>query len=104
MIQTAVSAAPPVDVPAVFNVAVEYVDGAVAAGHGAQLAYIHEGEQLTFAELQKRVNQLGNALAALGVEIEQRVAIVLPNRSEFVTAFFGAIKIGALSTPMSFGG
>ena len=102
MTQTEVNAAPLVDVPAVLNVAVEYVDGAVAAGHGARLAYIHEGEQLTFAELQEKVNQVGNALAALGVEIEQRVAILLPNCPEFVTAFFGAIKIGAVSTPISF--
>ena len=102
MIRTPVSTAPQVDVPGVLNVAVEYVDGAVAAGHGDRLAYIYEGEQLTFGELQKRVNQVGNALAALGVEIEQRVAILLPNRPEFVTSFFGAIKIGAVPTPMSF--
>jgi benzoate-CoA ligase len=102
MIRTPLSTAPPVDVPGVLNVAVEYVDGAVAAGHGERLAYISEGEQLTFAALQKQVNQVGNALTALGVELEQRVAILLPNRPEFVTAFFGAIKIGAVPTPMSF--
>src|SRR5947209_19605879 len=85
MIQTPLSTAPPVDVPGVLNVAVEYVDGAVAAGHGDRLAYIYEGEPLTFAALQKRVNQVGNALAALGVEMEQRVALLLPNRPEFVT-------------------
>jgi benzoate-CoA ligase len=48
------------------------------------------------------VNQVGNALAGLGVEIEQRVAILLPNCPEFVTSFFGAIKIGAVPTPMSY--
>src|SRR5262249_27505338 len=78
------------------------VDGAVAAGHGERVAYLYEGERITYAGLQKRVNQAGNALAKLGVEIEQRVAILLPNRPEFVTAFFGAIKIGAVPTAMSF--
>jgi benzoate-CoA ligase family protein len=84
------------------NVAVEYVDGAVAAGHGDRVSYLYEGDQITFAKLQRLVNQAGNALAALGVEIEQRVAILLPSRPEFVTSFFGAIKIGAVPTPMSF--
>ncbi|MFI5373418.1 MAG: benzoate-CoA ligase family protein [Candidatus Rokuibacteriota bacterium] len=93
---------PEVDVPEVLNVAVEYVDGAVAAGHGDRVAYIHESQQVTYAELQRGVNQAGNALAALGVELEHRVAILLPNRPEFVTSFFGAIKIGAVPTPMSF--
>jgi len=102
MIQTAVSTVPHVDVPAVLNVAVEYIDGPVATGHGDRVAYLYEGEQLTFAELQRRVNQMGNALAVLGVDIEHRVAILLPNCPEFVIAFFGAIKIGAVPTPMSF--
>jgi benzoate-CoA ligase len=90
------------DVPRMLNVAVEYVDGAVAAGHGDRRAYIYQGEQISFAKLQRLVNQAGNALAALGVEMEQRVAILLPSRPEFVTSFFGAIKIGAVPAPISF--
>jgi len=93
---------PIVEVPANLNVAAEYVDGAVAAGHGERVAYLYEGERITYADLQKRVNQAGNALAGLGVEIEQRVAVLLPNRPEFTTALFGAIKIGAVPAAMSF--
>lgn len=100
--QASVDTSPQVDVPGTLNVAVEYVDGAIAAGHGDRPAYMDDTERVTYAELQRRVNQAGNALAALGVEIEQRVAILLPNRPEFVTAFFGAIKIGAVPTAMSF--
>src|SRR5215470_12573495 len=91
-----------VDVPSMLNVAVEYVDGAVAAGHGERAAYIGAAGRVSFADLQRRVNQVGNALAGLGVEIEQRVALLLPNLPEFVTSFFGAIKIGAVPTPISF--
>ena len=90
--QGPVETSPQVDVPSMLNVAVEYVDGAVAAGHGDRPAYIADTEVVTFAELQRRVNQVGNTLAALGVEIEQRVAILLPNRSEFVASFFGAAR------------
>lgn len=96
------SPAPPaVDVPPMLNVAAEYVDRPVAEGHGARIAYRYEGEQLTYGRLRERVNRMGNALARLGVEIEQRVALLLPNRPEFVSGFFGAIKIGAVPTPMS---
>jgi benzoate-CoA ligase family protein len=95
-------AAPAVDVPRQLNVAVEYVDGAIAAGHSSRTAYICEGDRLTFADVQQRVNRVGNALASLGVEMEHRVALLLPNRPEFVAAFFGAIKVGAVPAPLSF--
>src|SRR5262245_46930332 len=91
-----------IEVPRVLNVAVEYVDGPVTAGHRDRVAYIHEDRRLTYVELESKVNQVGNALAGLGVDIEQRVAILLPNCPEFVTSFFGAIKIGAVPTPMSY--
>jgi benzoate-CoA ligase len=89
-------------VPRQLNIAVEYVDGAVRAGHGGRPAYFYEGQSITFDDLRKRVNRAANAFADLGVEMEHRVAILLPNRPEFVVAFFGAIKIGAVPTPMSF--
>lgn len=94
--------APRMEIPRALNVAAEYVDGAVVAGHAHRIAYVSGTERIPYAELQARVNRVGNALAALGVEQEQRVAILLPNRPEFVAAFFGAIKIGAVPAPMSF--
>jgi benzoate-CoA ligase len=102
MIESGASAAPKVDVPRLFNAAAEYVDGAVAAGHGSRTAYVCGDQRVTYADLQQRVNRVGNALSRLGIEMEQRVAILLPNKPDFVTAFFGAMKIGAVPTPMSF--
>jgi len=84
------------------NVAVEYVDGAVSAGHAERPAYLFEGATLTFEDLRTRVNQAANALAGLGVQRGERVAILLPNRPEFVASFFGAIKLGAVPAAMSF--
>jgi benzoate-CoA ligase family protein len=84
------------------NVAVQYVDAAVDAGHGRRPAYIHVDQSITFEELRRRINRAGNALATLGMEKHHRVAILLPNCPEFIAAFFGAIKIGALPAPMSF--
>jgi benzoate-CoA ligase len=84
------------------NVAAEYIDGAVSAGHGERSAYLHEGVTISFAELRRQVNRAGNMLGGLGIERAQRVAILLPNRPEFVTCFFGAIKIGAVPVAVSF--
>jgi len=43
-------------------------------------------------------NRAGNALRALGVEIEDRVLMVLPDCPEFVWTWFGAARIGAVIT------
>lgn len=93
---------PAVDVPRALNVAAEYVDGAILAGHASRTAYLCGSDRITYADMQARMNQAGHVLAALGIEQEQRVAMLLPSRVEFVGAFFGAIKIGAVPTPMSF--
>jgi len=90
-----------VEVPRMLNVAVEHIDGPIATGHGPRTAYICDGRQLSYWQLRQQVNQVANVLAELGVEMEQRVAILLPNQPEFVTAFFGAIKLGAVAAPIS---
>ena len=41
-------------------------------------------------------NRFGNALRRLGVEVEDRVLLVLPDRPEFAFAWFGAAKAGAV--------
>src|SRR4051812_230269 len=70
------------------NLAVEYIDGPLRAGHGARHAYLCDGESLTYRDLHDRVDRAGNAFARLGIERGQRVAILLPNCPEFVVAFF----------------
>jgi benzoate-CoA ligase len=91
---------PSVHIPRDLNIAAEYIDGP-AARYGSATAYICDDERVTYAALRERVNRTGNALAGLGVEMEQRVALLLPNQPEFVAAFFGAAKIGAVAVPIS---
>src|SRR2546425_740143 len=45
------------------------------------------------------MNRLGNALRRLGVRMEQRVVLLLHDGPEFVWAFWGALKIGAVPVP-----
>jgi benzoate-CoA ligase family protein len=53
--------------------------------------------QLSFGQVAQEVNQVGHALAKLGVRFGDHVGILAPDCSEWVTAFFGAIKIGAIA-------
>jgi benzoate-CoA ligase family protein len=77
------------------------VDRHVAEGRGARAALRLRAGIITYLELQERVNSAGNALRAAGVLPEQRVAILLPDGPEFVAAFIGAMKIGAVPVPLN---
>ena len=56
---------------------------------------------MTFAEVVAESNQAGNALTHLGVRQGDYVGILAPDSAELVTAFFGAIKIGAIAIGMN---
>jgi len=91
---------PSIDIPRSLNVAHEFIE-LPAEQYGETIAYVCDDRRLSFAELRRLVNRTGNALAALGVEMEQRVGILLPNVPEFVASFFGAIQIGAVPIAIS---
>src|SRR4030095_15370377 len=76
-------------------------DANVAAGRGGKTAFFYREQQITYQDVLEQVNRTGNALRALGLEVEQRVALLLLDCPEFVYSFFGAIKIGAVAVPMN---
>ncbi len=51
---------------------------------------------LTYAELMAEVNRFAAALAGLGVRPGDRVGLMLPNLPQFVIAFYGALRAGAV--------
>jgi len=61
---------------------------------GATAAY-------TFWDLQQQANKLSNALAALGVNRGDRVALVLPQRPEMAIAYIAIFQMGAIALPLS---
>lgn len=87
--------------PEFFNLASYYVDRHVSEGHGERTAIVYEGRPISYAEVAAQVNQAGNALRQAGVAPGDRVMIVLPDSPEFVAAYFGAMKIGAVAVPTS---
>jgi benzoate-CoA ligase family protein len=84
-----------------FNLAAALLDPHIAAGRGARPALRYEGDTLTYAELADLVARTGAGLRRLGVDIEQRVALLLPDSPQFVAVFLGAMRIGAVPVTLS---
>ena len=82
-----------------YNLADDLVDRHVREGRGNRLAISSEGRYVTYRELSESVNRVGHALTALGVGAGDRVLLVLLDSPEFVAAFLGAVKIGAVAVP-----
>ncbi len=59
------------------------------------------GRRLCYAELDARSNRIANALAGLGIGKGDRVALLLMNGLEFIEAFFGVAKLGAIVVPVN---
>ncbi len=56
----------------------------------------------TFADLDRVVNRLANALTARGVGRGDRVMLFAHNSREFILCYFALAKIGAISVPANF--
>ena len=87
--------------PADFNVASWFVDRPVAEGRRAAPAFHCEGRVLSYADVRELADRTGHALRELGVEMEQRVVMICLDAPEFLGAFWGAIKIGAVPVPVN---
>ena len=57
--------------------------------------------QLTFREVSEQVNKVGNALTRLGIGFGECVAILCPDRPEWVSTFFATAKIGGVALGMN---
>ena len=86
----------PMEFPERFNMAWYYLDRNVEEGRGDKRCLFWRDEAYTYREVQARANRFGNALRALGVDVEDRVLLVLPDCPEFAFAWFAAAKVGAV--------
>jgi len=93
--------APTIEVPNVFNAAAEFVDRHIHEGRAGRIAVRYEGRRFTYGQVAEMANRAGNALRDLGVEMENRVLLLLYDSPEFVASFFGAMKIGAVPVPVN---
>ena len=72
-----------------------------AAESPDSVALSYFGTKVTFKELDKLVDKFAEALQDLGIKKGDRVAIYLPNIPQFVIAYYGALRIGAVVVALS---
>ncbi len=93
------------EIPERMNAAAVFVDANIEAGRGAKAAILCAGDEaertVTYDDLLEGVNRFGNVVKGLGLRMEERVAILVPDSPEFVFAFFGTMKTGAVAIPMN---
>jgi len=80
-------------VPEVFDEAVEK--------WGNRTSLIFYGKKINYRELKDQVDRFATALCDLGVKKGDKVALYLLNCPQFVIAYLGALKAGAVITPIS---
>jgi fatty-acyl-CoA synthase len=73
-----------------------------SAGRWAERVAIVDGERrCTYGELRRRALTAAGGFLELGVRKGDRVALCMPNRLEWVDAFFGASYAGAVVVPLN---
>jgi 4-hydroxybenzoate-CoA ligase len=84
-----------------YNAVSDFVDANVARGLGGKIAFIDPERSLTYGDLQARSMRLANALRALDLRREERVALLLHDTVDYPVAFWGAIRAGNVALPLN---
>ena len=66
-----------------------------------RIAYTFLNQSKTYAELDKLVDSAASGLYAAGITKGDRVALMLGNCPEFVIAYFGILRAGAVVVPIN---
>ncbi|HEV2148332.1 MAG TPA: amino acid adenylation domain-containing protein [Longimicrobiaceae bacterium] len=74
-----------------------------AARTPAAVAVRWKGESVTYAELDRRANQLAHALRGRGAGPEERVGVCLSRSPQMLVALLGVLKSGAAYVPIDAG-
>jgi acyl-CoA synthetase (AMP-forming)/AMP-acid ligase II len=73
----------------------------VADAYAEREAVVFEGRRLCYAEIRSEAVELARALVGAGVVKGTRVALLMPNRPEWITAAFAVGMLGGVSVPVS---
>jgi benzoate-CoA ligase len=87
--------------PETFNMTTRLLDYHLGAGRGERVAIRFRDRKIRYRELAEGVARVAHALLGLGVQMEQRVMLLLPDCPEFIAVFLGAMRIGAVPVPVN---
>jgi benzoate-CoA ligase len=87
-----------IEFPERFNMSDYFLYHNVEEGREHKTCLYFKEETYSYGDAARWANRAGQALRALGADVEDRVLIVLPDCPEFVWTWFGASRIGAVIT------
>lgn len=103
------SGAPPITIPDRLNMAEWFLDARLDEGFGDKTAVYYPGDpdkqgsdparELSYAELVAESCRVTNLLRELGLGIEDRVLLLMPDTPAFVAAYFGVLRAGCVAVP-----
>ena len=64
-------------------------------------ALVTQDKRFTYKELKEKAEQAAGSMQALGIGKGDHVAILMPNGEEWLSLFYGAALIGAVSVPVN---
>ncbi len=71
-----------------------------AARFGDRVLAVFDDDSVTYVQAAERAGHVAAGLRELGVSEGDRVAIMMTNRSEFLYAWFGILKLAAIEVPI----
>ena len=103
------SGSPPITIPDRLNMAEWFLDARLDEGLGDKTAVLYHGStgpdgsdparELSYAELVGESCRVTNLLRELGLGIEDRVLLLMPDTPAFVAAYFGVLRAGCVAVP-----
>ncbi len=82
--------------PERFNMADWFLDARIREGRGDRTAVKVGDRSWTYAEIQALSNRVCHGLRDRGIDLEDRVLLLLPDGVEFAVSWFGILKAGAV--------
>ncbi len=87
-----------IEFPERFQMADYFLFHNLEEGRENKTCLYYRDETYTYGDAARWTNRVGNALRALGVGVEDRVLMVLPDCPEFVWTWFAVNRVGGVIT------
>lgn len=73
-----------------------------AALQGEKVGFIHNEQQISFAEMNARANSFAQYLQRKGLQAGDKIALLCKNNEHVVASFFGAAKLGIVTVVLNY--
>jgi len=89
------------ELPESFNMVSLLLERHLEGNKADKTAIICQDKKISYRELGRMTNRIGNGLIQMGIEPGERVIILLHDRPEYFALFLAAMKIGAVPVPIN---